>query len=284
MAPSKTHPARRKQHIPLLSIRNAPVQGIFVKPLGMKGPDTPHRDDYYIIIFISSGRASGSVDFDEISLVADEAFIISPAQIHFPGSTHDDAEGWLLAMAPEHFTADEAALIARYALHPVPVTFAEVTARDLSALFGMLSRHYSEPTVALPLALAVKSIVLSAMITENPSEPDRYTALTLRLQEMLAQNLQKEKSPSAYADMLHVSEVYLNEAVKAATGRSAGSFIRGNAVLQAKRLLAYTSLSALEVAAHLGYDDYPYFSKLFKKETGMSPVEYRKTLNSTSIT
>lgn len=49
-----------------------------------------------------------------------------------------------------------------------------------------------------------------------------------------------EKRPAVYASMLNLSEVYLNEAVKGATGLSAGEYIRSRAVVQAKRQLAYS--------------------------------------------
>lgn len=78
--------------------------------------------------------------------------------------------------------------------------------------------------------------------------------------------------------MLNISEVYLNEAVKESTGISVGSYIRDLVIVQAKRKLAYTTMSAKEIAYALGYDDYPYFSKLFKKSTGKSLAEFRRNL------
>ena len=78
--------------------------------------------------------------------------------------------------------------------------------------------------------------------------------------------------------MLNISEVYLNEAVKGATGLSVGAYIRNRSIIQARRQLAYTSMSVKEIAFALGYNDYAYFSKLFKKSVGKSPMEYRKNL------
>lgn len=142
---------------------------------------------------------------------------------------------------------------------------------------SMLER-YDDADVSRALAAAVKSIVLSAMGTSGNSTSDRYKTITLRLRKLLDRHLTTEKSPAAYAVMLNISEVYLNEAVKESTGISVGSYIRNRVVVQAKRQLAYTAMSAKEIAYALGYDDYAYFSKLFKKSTGKSPAEFRRNL------
>lgn len=78
--------------------------------------------------------------------------------------------------------------------------------------------------------------------------------------------------------MLNISEVYLNEAIRAMTGMNTGSFIRAQVVLNAKRLLVHTSRTVSEIAASLGYDDVSYFSRLFKREAGMTPTDFRKNL------
>jgi AraC family transcriptional activator of pobA len=46
-------------------------------------------------------------------------------------------------------------------------------------------------------------------------------------------------------------------------------------ILEAKRLLYYSDKSVKEIAAALGFDDYPYFSRLFTKVTGMTALVFR---------
>lgn len=108
-------------------------------------------------------------------------------------------------------------------------------------------------------------------------------AITLSFRKLLDKYLTQEKSPAAYASMLNISEVYLNEAVKGATGLSVGAYLRSRIVIEAKRMLIYTSKSAKEIAYSLGYNDYAYFSRLFRKHAGMSPSEFAKTLNSPTL-
>lgn len=82
--------------------------------------------------------------------------------------------------------------------------------------------------------------------------------------------------PSYYADKLCISPVYLNETVKATTGLSVSRMIQYEIVLRAKRMLAYTDCSVKEIALELGFDDCSYFIKIFTKQTGISPVQFRK--------
>ena len=142
----------------------------------------------------------------------------------------------------------------------------------------MMMRNQENHAVSVALACAIKSIAISVLSSTDSEISGRYKSITLRLRKLLDVHLAEEKRPSAYASLLNISEIYLNEAVKGATGLSAGTYIRTRAMIQARRQLAYTNLSTKEIAYSLGYDDYAYFSKLFKKIVGMSPSEFRKNL------
>ncbi|WP_258539462.1 helix-turn-helix domain-containing protein [Chitinophaga oryzae] len=69
--------------------------------------------------------------------------------------------------------------------------------------------------------------------------------------------------------------VILSFCVKATTGQSVSWHIQQRVILEAKRLLRHSTKSVKEIAAELGYDDYPYFSRLFTKITGMSALAFR---------
>jgi AraC-like DNA-binding protein len=81
-----------------------------------------------------------------------------------------------------------------------------------------------------------------------------------------------------YAQALHVTPNHLNKAVKGVTGKSPSRWIDETLVLEAKVLLHQTDLSVGEVAAALGLFDASYFSRLFKKYAGVTPVAFRKKI------
>lgn len=264
------------------------ASGVFVKRFGQSGrlPMKPyaHRDDYYILALLTEGNVAVEIDFERKELQADDILIVSPWQVHNkPDGETWDADGWMLAFSPEMLTEQEAGIIEEYSISPSPfspddaVTDDAVT-DDVVTLCSMMDRNKENNTVFGALAAAVKSIVLSTLNTDGTAVSGRYRAITLRLRKLLDIHLVVEKSPAVYASMMNISEVYLNEAVKGATGLSVGTYIRNMVMVRAKRQLAYTSLSAKEIAYALGYEDYAHFSKLFSKSIGMSPSEYRKNL------
>jgi len=79
----------------------------------------------------------------------------------------------------------------------------------------------------------------------------------------------------AMADSLNTSSRYLTDLLRQETGKTALELIHIFLVSEAKNLLQSSGISVSETAYALGFENPPYFSRLFKKETGLSPVEYR---------
>jgi AraC family transcriptional activator of pobA len=103
----------------------------------------------------------------------------------------------------------------------------------------------------------------------------RFEIVTKAFRELLERHYINDKRPAAYAQKLHLSTPYLNECVKNATGYSVSHHLQQRVILEAKRLLSHSDKSVKEIAASLGYDDYPYFSRLFTKVAGMSALSFR---------
>lgn len=78
------------------------------------------------------------------------------------------------------------------------------------------------------------------------------------------------------ADKLNTSPRYLSDLLRQETGKTALELIHIFLISEAKNLLQASQNTVAETAYVLGFENPPYFSRLFKKETGFSPVEYRK--------
>ena len=78
------------------------------------------------------------------------------------------------------------------------------------------------------------------------------------------------------ADQLYLSPKYLSDLLKQETGKTAIELIHIFLISEAKNQLKSADQSIAEIAYSLGFENPPYFSRLFKKEAGMSPVQYKK--------
>ncbi len=77
------------------------------------------------------------------------------------------------------------------------------------------------------------------------------------------------------ASQLNLSSKYLSDLLKQETGKTALELIHLFVVSEAKNLLVEGGKSISEIAFHLGFENPPYFSRLFKKEVGISPKEFK---------
>ena len=81
---------------------------------------------------------------------------------------------------------------------------------------------------------------------------------------------------SEIAEKLHVTEEYLSTQFRKETGRTFTETIRGYRLEHVKKLLTVTNWKLTKIAEMVGYTDPKYMSRVFKEETGMLPLEYRK--------
>lgn len=76
------------------------------------------------------------------------------------------------------------------------------------------------------------------------------------------------------ASQLHLSPKYLSDLLKHETGKTALELIHLYVISEAKNMLVAGDKSVSEIAYQLGFENPPYFSRLFKKEVGVSPKEF----------
>ena len=92
--------------------------------------------------------------------------------------------------------------------------------------------------------------------------------------------LQKQGLPTVtyMANQLFISSKYLSDLLKQETGKTAIELIHIFLISEAKNLLKQADQSVSEIAYMLGFDNPPYFTRLFKKEVGLSPVQFKRQI------
>jgi YesN/AraC family two-component response regulator len=110
-----------------------------------------------------------------------------------------------------------------------------------------------------------------AAIPEHVSEAVRVAA------EFAWKHYHEHIGLSEAAEAAGVNASYLSYLFSQEMGVGFSAFLLNQRISQARKLLVKTSLSVKEIASKSGFNDYQYFSKIFKKQVGLSPVRYRQT-------
>jgi AraC family transcriptional regulator, transcriptional activator of pobA len=103
--------------------------------------------------------------------------------------------------------------------------------------------------------------------------------LVIRFMKLLTEHFSEERSVQYYADRLYISSKHLTKTVKEVTGKTCGELIDEMVIKEAKLLLNYLGHSVANVAESLHFSDQFFFSKYFKKRTGLTPTAYRSNIH-----
>ena len=97
-----------------------------------------------------------------------------------------------------------------------------------------------------------------------------------RIIEYIDYHYKEDLSRTTLADMVYLSADHLARVFKKETGETLVKYITDKRIHAAKELLSDTKTPISQVASEVGYDNYSYFTKIFKEKTGYSPGDYRK--------
>ena len=105
---------------------------------------------------------------------------------------------------------------------------------------------------------------------------EKYSPMTNKCIKRIIEKLPDKITLDDLAVDLHISAKYLSALFNKETGMSITDFMQNIRISEAKKLLANTDLSYLEISNMLNFCSQSYFNNLFKKKEGMTPKEYRE--------
>jgi AraC-like DNA-binding protein len=112
---------------------------------------------------------------------------------------------------------------------------------------------------------------LDGAVTEQQSDLEFFRKFTRLVEE----HYKSKHTVADYADFLCLAPKTITHKFNRMQLPQPNEVIKNRIILEAKRLLVHTSLTAKEIAYHLGYNDPAYFSRLFMVKTGESPSSFR---------
>lgn len=274
--------------IPVNLMANEYGQGIAVERLSFADmkifgdAERAHRHDGHAFFLMERGSISIEIDFQKYVITAPSVIYIHPDQVH----RTTDAENVTVAslaitnenLNPEYLTVLDDITPAKalvlekerfYTISEAITLCIKLADRKKDKLYHSVLKNSCNTAAALVISEYLAQV-------QPIDTPSRFETVTKSFKELLERNYIIEKRPSAYAEKLNISTPYLNECVKNATGYPVSHHLQQRVILEAKRLLVHSDRSVKEIASDLGYDDYPYFSRLFTKVAGMTALAFRR--------
>lgn len=250
----------------------------------------PHRHDFFEVLFLTKGTGRHIIDFQEYDIKANSIFFLSPGQIHTV-DVSKDIEGFIFLFTSEFYLLNKQnknkllELPFFYSLsNETPPIYLEQSEdiRLLTDLFARGSQEINMEDEDTPeiISALLDLILLSCNRLYNAPMLSHDTPvaklLVKRFKQLLEENYQNNLSVAEYASLLAVTASHLTDTIKRVAGKTSSDLINDKVILESKRLLIYTAMSATEIADYLGFKDQSYFTRYFRKLTGHTPVDYRK--------
>ncbi len=102
-------------------------------------------------------------------------------------------------------------------------------------------------------------------------------SIAAQFQYLVNEHYIEKISVDEYAKLLNITPNHLTQTIKEVLGKTAKSIITERRLNEAKYLLSYTSHDVSEIAFHLNFTEPTHFTKFFKKETELTPVQFRNS-------
>jgi len=249
----------------------------------------PHKHTFYHLVLFTKGGGTHAIDF--------KTFDVKPYQIYFmiPGQVHSwnfegEVDGYVIHFSTSFF---ESFLLKNEYLDQFPFfsgiiddAVIQIDASLQQKIVGLFEDIIAESEITDRMSLdLIRAILLHIFIllsrtktgqTEKQTLPYNYTLLKT-FQKLIEKNFATLKLPRDYAELMYITPNHLNALCNDLLGISAGEVIRNRILLEAKRLLINLDLTIAEISYQLNFNDNSYFTKFFKKYTGITPEEFRKT-------
>lgn len=255
----------------------------------LKFPVPPSKHICHTLLFIKSGIHKIKIGFEEYTTQSNEIIVIPAGQIFSIDSINDEITGFICQFHPE-------ILIGKYGnLEMIndfdflkiwgkpDLGFENKEAQFIMQLLNRLQIEYTESDLTNLDIIQPYLIALLCEINKNTLRTDKKgtaaTVLTTKFKELIYAHIKLQHQVNYYASMLNVTPNHLNKSIKFVTGKSATKWIEESILLEAKYLLYQTNLSVSEIAMQVGYYDQSYFSRIFKKGEGVTPIQYRKMID-----
>lgn len=247
-----------------------------------------HRHDFYATILFTRGNGVHEIDFQKYEVSAGSLFFMSPGQVH-SWELSDDIDGYIFFCLQDFYEMHYVNQKLRNFPFFGSVNFPRKLQLDpaelnptVNLMVALQEEYHSQNVMKNGLVLSLMSQIFirsARQFSRNPGHPASPASLSYfkhyqEFERLLEEHFTKEKSIAFYADLLNVTPKHLNRIIQTVVRKKATDIITERVILEAKRMLMYLDESLVEIAFRLGYEEYSYFVRVFRKTSGMTPTQF----------
>lgn len=249
----------------------------------------PHAHNFYVAVLFTHGSGIHEVDFNVYDIKPGGIFFLNPGQTHH-WELSPDTRGFIILHTREFYELKYTQNTLShfpfyYSMHNTPALY--LSAEDTNSITKIFEQIYNENTAKQTFNQLAWANLVSLMYIHaarlyekqniNLANADNsYYLKFIKLDELVEQHFRSEKSPAAYASLMAITPKHLNRISQSVTGKTVTDVILDRVMLEAKKLIVLQQGSLNQIAYSLGYDDYTYFSRLFKNRCGETPSKFLK--------
>lgn len=252
-----------------------------------QAPDEPHQHDFEELIIGVEGQLEHFIDFRTATIAAPFVSFVTKGKVHRvrPALKDGRCDMRVLRFRSEFIPETTFQLYAFFhanadiALHDVRCFNRLLTVCDL--IEGEMEQPEPDLAVVRQLLSALFTLIRSEHRRLHPDEdaPPATQSETFRhFLRILEENFRQPHDVEFYASQLFMSPRNLNLITQHILQQSVSRIIETRKLIEAKNLLIATDKPVSEIGFDLGFNEKAYFTRVFKKNTGQTPTEFREEM------
>lgn len=264
------------------------LEELFQREAMDHSPESPHRVEFYILLFITGGQGQHTIDFTDYTYEQGSVLTIRKDQIH-KFFRKASPKGYLLLFTDEFLVSYLEKLEAQKSLQLFNELLGspklQLSPSDYDTIHGIIGRikeeydgqldDYSLGIIRSELHVLITKLFRIKSRSHQMPLGKRYLSDFIAFQTLVEDQVTTTLRVADYADQMAISTKTLNTITKSIVNKTAKEFIDEIGVKQMKRLLINTPHSIKEIAYSSGFEETTNFYKYFKRHVGMTPEQFR---------
>lgn len=247
----------------------------------------PHRHSFYQVIWFQK-PGSHYIDYQVVNHPENTVLFITKDQVHH-FCKNSSNEGILFHFNEYFINTHELSMMERFLttiFNDVGVNNYQLSKKDIQKFNVISSYIYDEITLNknnyrevvyhhfITLLLILERLKSTTYQLAKPLT--NSLTLAIEFKKIVREKTAKFLSIQEYAELLNTNTSTLNIACKTHLFNTPANLIKSHKILEAKRMLSNQQTTVKQIAYALGFEEAGYFTKYFKKETGMRPKEFQQ--------